>query len=138
MFGFAVALIALSTTVAAASSVLKPPVIRESFSPLACPRNPQTTLAAEGCAERQILATDRVINRKVALIFRLLPTYARRVKFVQGERSYLRHRHAQCLKEAAVVSGGTAADVDYALCVVANNRGHIKALAALRSVLPRR
>jgi len=94
-------------------------------------------LATEGCAERQILVTDRVINRQVALIFRLEPTYARRVVFVDEERSYLRHRHAQCLKEAGV-SKGTAAGADYALCVVANNRGHIKVLAALRSVLPRR
>ena len=122
MLAFAVALIALSATVAAASSGLRPPVIHESFRLLACPRNPLTTLATEGCAERQILATDRVINRQVALIFRLLPTRARRVTFVDDERGYLLHRHAQCLKEAAVMSG-TAADADYDLCEI--GRAHV-------------
>ena len=93
--------IAVPTALAVAAPTLRPPVIRELFTPLACPKNPQSNIAIEGCAERQILATDRRINRQVAGIFRLLPNYTRRVKFVRGERDYLSYRRSQCMKEAA-------------------------------------
>ena len=115
----------------------KPPVISEMFTPLRCPKNPHTTVALEGCAERAILSTDRSINAQSKVIFRLLKSRRTRVTFEQGEQAWLEYRGSTCTAEASFYSGGTAQPVAHANCVVSRNRTHLVDLAALRRVLSR-
>jgi uncharacterized protein YecT (DUF1311 family) len=114
---------------------LDPPVISEVFTPLPCPKNPQTTLALEGCAERAILSTDRKINAQTKVIFLLLKSRRTRVTFGQGEQAWLEYRGSTCTAEASFYSGGTAQPVAHANCVVSRNRTHLDDLATLRRVL---
>ena len=131
-----VVLLGLAVAVpASAGLALAPPVIHEIFTPLPCPKNPTTTLALEGCAEKTILATDHAINVRVKVIFGLLKP-EKRIPFVKGEKAYLRYRSSQC-KGDSMYATGTERSVQFAYCVIAENREHLKALAAVRSVLPR-
>jgi uncharacterized protein YecT (DUF1311 family) len=114
---------------------LDPPVITEVFTRLPCPKNPQTTLALEGCAERAILSTDRKINAQTKVIFLLLKSRRTRVTFGQGEQAWLEYRGSTCTAEASFYSGGTAQPVAHANCVVSRNRTHLADLATLRRVL---
>ena len=114
---------------------LDPPVISEVFTPLPCPKNPQTTLALEGCAERAILKTDRKINAQSKVIFRLLKSRRTRVTFEQGEQAWLEYRGSTCTAETSFYAGGTAQPVAHANCVVLRNRAHLADLATLRRVL---
>ena len=117
------------------SRSLEPPVIREVFTPLPCPKNPQTTVALEGCAERAILSTDSTINAQTKVIFRLLRSRRTRVTFEQGEEAWLEYRGSTCTAEASFYSGGTAQPVANANCVVSRNQTHLADLAALRRTL---
>lgn len=114
-----------------------PPVIKEGFTPLPCPKNPQTTLALEGCAEQRILKTDALINAKVKAIHRLLRTDAAKSHFVAGERAWLAYRKASCLSRSDVYEGGTLSTVEYANCVADVNTVHLKDLTAFQKALSR-
>jgi uncharacterized protein YecT (DUF1311 family) len=119
---------------AQAGGVLKPPVIREPFTPLPCPAHPKTSLAMEGCFEKSILASDRAIDAQAKMIFgHLLP--AARSRFVQSEGLWLRHRRSSCLTEASRYQGGSFQPVAFASCEVSRNRSHLKDLAELRHTL---
>jgi uncharacterized protein YecT (DUF1311 family) len=120
---------------ALAASNLKPPVIREAFTPLRCPAHPQTTLALEGCAEKAILTTDRAINSQVKTIFGLLHTPAARLSFVQGEQSWLRYRRTSCAAQVSNYAGGSIQPVVYADCIASRNKTHLADLAAIRKTL---
>lgn len=113
---------------------LKPPVIHEVFTPLPCPRDAQTTLELEGCAEKRILASDRTIDARVAAAFRLLAR-GERAGFVEGERAWLRYRRTSCVAESSKYAGGTFRGVADALCVASRNDAHVRDLARLLSVL---
>jgi uncharacterized protein YecT (DUF1311 family) len=117
------------------SQSLEPPVIREGFTPLPCPKSAQTTLALEGCAERAILSTDRKINAQTKVIFRLLRLRRTRVTFEQGEEAWLEFRGSSCTAEASVYSGGSAQPLANANCVVSRNRTHLADLGGLRKML---
>jgi uncharacterized protein YecT (DUF1311 family) len=102
-----------------------PPVIHETFTPLPCPAKAVSTLDMEGCAEKDILASDRKINTANAAIFTLLRPIDRPT-FVAGERAWLRYRRASCLTAASKYAGGTAAGVVDATCVADRNRTHVR------------
>jgi uncharacterized protein YecT (DUF1311 family) len=114
---------------------LNPVTIREMFTPLSCPKNPQSTLALEGCAERAILSTDRTINAEANAISRLLRSRRTRVTFVQGEEAWLEYRGPSCTAEASSRDGGSAQPVVYADCIAARNRTHLRDLAELKATL---
>ena len=118
----------------AVAAPLKPPVIHETFTPLPCPKHQVSTLDIEGCLEQQILKTDRQIDTQSAVVFRLLRPDAR-AGFVQGERSWLAYRRANCLAEASKYAGGTLTGVVDASCTVARNKTHLADLAELRKTL---
>jgi hypothetical protein len=67
---------------AGAASTLTPPVIKEKFTPLPCPKQPKSTVDQEACAEHQILTTDGQINALAKSIFNVLPDNAARRRFV--------------------------------------------------------
>src|SRR4051794_15990837 len=99
------ALIAVAAP-AAAWAAPSPPVIKEGFTLLPCPKDPQTTLALEGCAEHRIVKSDAVINAKVKAIYKLLRSNAAKTHFVAGERAWLAYRKAGCLSRSDVYEGG--------------------------------
>jgi uncharacterized protein YecT (DUF1311 family) len=135
----AVVLIATSAAADAARSPgqarpagLSPPLIRESFTPLPCTGAPghRTTLQMEGCAEQQILSSDKQIDALNTAIFgRLLDAAARR-RFIVGHNAWLAYRHAYCRSASDVFEGGTEAGVVDATCTATVNSQHVKNLKA--------
>jgi uncharacterized protein YecT (DUF1311 family) len=116
-----------------------PPVIREQFTPLLCPRGRAagTTLGSEACLERQILRTDAEINARVRTIFRSLRDAIAKRKLVAAERSWLVYRKARCRSVADLYRGGTAQPVLYADCVVTRNREHLQEMVNLAGPVAR-
>ena len=115
---------------AMASAAPPPPVIKEGFTLLPCPKNPRTTLALEGCAEHRIVKSDAVINAKVKAIYRKLRTDAAKTHFVAGEKAWLAYRRASCQSRSDVYEGGTLAAVSFGNCVADVNDAHVKDLTA--------
>jgi uncharacterized protein YecT (DUF1311 family) len=112
------------------SAKLSPPVIRESFTPLPCTGAPnqRTTLAQEGCAEQQILRSDKQIDTLSRSIFTRLADNAARRRFISGHKAWLAYRHAYCLSLSDVFEGGTEAGALDADCVASVNAQHVKDL----------
>ena len=86
---------------------LAPPVIHESFTPMPCTGSPgkRTTLQEEGCAEQQILRSDKQINTLNRRIFTALPSNSARRDLVAGHKAWLAYRKSYCLS----VSDGSRA-----------------------------
>lgn len=112
------------------ASKLSPPTIHESFTPLPCNGAParRTTLQMEGCAEQQILASDKRIDSLNRSIFGKLFDAAARRRFIAGHNAWLAYRHAYCLSASDVFEGGTEAGVVFADCVAGVNAQHVKDL----------
>jgi uncharacterized protein YecT (DUF1311 family) len=118
-----------------AALALQPPVIRERFTPLPCPKHQVSTLDSEGCYEQQILATDRQIDAEAKRIFRLLRLGGARADFVRGERAWLSYRNASCSAESSKYAGGTEAGVVAAACTAERSRTHLVELETMRKTL---
>jgi uncharacterized protein YecT (DUF1311 family) len=119
---------------------LRPPVIRESFTPLPCPRSRAargTTIGAIGCAERRILRTDRAINRRAKTIFGLLRDTPAKRRFLAAEKAWLAYRKASCTSVADVYRGGSAQPLAFATCVGSRNVKHLSELASFERLLRR-
>jgi uncharacterized protein YecT (DUF1311 family) len=114
---------------ALAATKLRPPVITEHFTRLACDEN--TTIGMEGCAERQLLGLDRRVNEEVALVFSELPTKAQKLDFIAAETSWFSYRAKDCQSFAAVYTNGTFAPVEYAQCEAQDDRSRSTDLKAL-------
>jgi uncharacterized protein YecT (DUF1311 family) len=117
---------------------LSAPVIHETFTPMPCtgaPKN-RTTLEQEGCAEQQILKTDKQIDALNRAIFAKLADNPARRQFIAGHRAWLSYRHAYCLSVSDIAQGGTEAGVIDAVCVAGINAQHIKDLKEFHADLP--
>ena len=112
-------------------------MIRELFTPLPCPADPQTTLGLEGCAEKAILRTDRAIDSQVKVVFGLLGSKSARLSFVTGEESWVRYRDASCTAEVSNYAGGSIEPVVYGDCIAARNETHLTDLTGMRKALGR-
>jgi uncharacterized protein YecT (DUF1311 family) len=129
----ATALLAAASPAGAArghKATLSPPVIHESFSPLPCSGAPsnRTTLQQEGCAEQQILRSDKTINGLNQSIFgKLFDNQARR-DLIAGHKAWLAYRHSFCQSESDVFEGGTEAGVLFATCEAQINSDHVRNL----------
>jgi uncharacterized protein YecT (DUF1311 family) len=115
---------------ASASVALAPPVIREPWTLLACPAHPVSTIAIEGCLERAVSRSDRIIDQKAATVFRLIKRENDRAAFVSGEQSWLSYRRHSCTGVASVYRGGTAEPIAFLSCEKRLNARHIVDLAA--------
>jgi uncharacterized protein YecT (DUF1311 family) len=106
---------------------LAPPVIKESFTPLGCSGSPghRSTLQMEGCAEQQILRSDKQIDALNRKIFDALPSSSARRDLIAGHRAWLTYRRAYCLSVSDVFQGGTAAGVVASDCTASVNRQHV-------------
>lgn len=122
---------ALATAASASASVaLAPPVIREPWTPLACPAHPASTIAIEGCLEQAVSHSDRVIDQKAATVFRLIKGENDRAEFVSGEQSWLSYRRHSCAAVASVYRGGSAEPIAFLSCEKRLNGRHVVDLAA--------
>jgi uncharacterized protein YecT (DUF1311 family) len=109
---------------------LAPPVIHEPFTTLPCTGAPnnRTTLQQEGCAEQQILRSDKTIDGLNRAIFRRLFDNRARRDLIAGHKAWLSYRHAFCQSESDVFEGGTEAGVLFAICEASVNTEHVKDL----------
>lgn len=122
----------------ARATKLSPPAIHESFTLLPCRGNPgsRTTLELEGCAEHQILRTDKSIDALERTLFYRLGTASARGDLIAAARAWVRYRHSDCLSNSDVYQGGTLAGVVFADCVVARNQQRIKDLTTFKHSFP--
>jgi uncharacterized protein YecT (DUF1311 family) len=122
---------ATSATAAGAAGAhaakLSPPVIRESFTPLGCGGSPghRSTLQMEGCAEQQILHSDKQIDALNKNIFGKLPSNSARRDLIAGHKAWLSYRKSYCQSVSDVFQGGTAAGVVAADCTASVNSQHV-------------
>jgi uncharacterized protein YecT (DUF1311 family) len=116
---------------------LSPPVIRETFTPLPCKGKPnsRTTIEQLGCAEQQILKSDKKIDALSASIFSRLHDDAARRRFIAGAKAWLAYRRADCASRSDIFEGGTQAPVVAAQCQSLRNATRIKDLATFKSDL---
>ena len=122
---------AVSTEAAGAHATrLAPPVIRESFTPLGCSGAPghRSTLQLEGCAEQQILRSDKQIDALNKNIFGRLRSNSARRDLVTAHTAWLSYRKAYCLSVSDVFQGGTAAGVVAADCTARVDGQHVSNL----------
>jgi uncharacterized protein YecT (DUF1311 family) len=108
-------------------ATLSAPVIHESFTPLPCAGSPKrrTTLQQEGCAEQQILKTDRTIDALNTSIFTTLSAGSARRDFVAGHKAWFTYRRRYCVSVSDVFAGGSQASVLYAECAAQLNAQHV-------------
>ena len=130
-----VAVLSLSVPAAIAGGAPAPPVIREPFTALPCPRHPLSNFDQKACAGQALLRSDRAINGLARTIFYRLQTRAARVAFVSGERAWLRYRRASCSAEASVFRGGTAEGLVLLQCQIRRNKRHLVDLAQMKQAL---
>jgi uncharacterized protein YecT (DUF1311 family) len=106
---------------------LSAPVIHESFTPLPCSGSPgkRSTLQEEGCAEQQILRSDRQINALNHKIFDALHANSARRDLIAGHKAWLAYRKRYCLSVSDVFQGGTEAGVVDADCTATVNGQHV-------------
>jgi uncharacterized protein YecT (DUF1311 family) len=131
--GLVGAILWMATAASAGAATLKPPVIKEVFTPLQCIHD-GTTLGMEGCAEQQILNSDRTIDSVNGKIFTKLSSSGKK-DFINGHNAWFKYRTAYCLSESDVYHGGTEAGVIDAQCTANINRVHLKELQGFLSSL---
>lgn len=131
----AAATVALTSAASAIASsphagTLAPPVIHESFTPLPCSGSPghRSTLQMEGCAEQQILRSDKQIDTLNRRIFNALHSASARRDLLAGHKAWLGYRKTYCLSVSDVFGGGTAAGVVGADCAATVNAQHVSSL----------
>jgi uncharacterized protein YecT (DUF1311 family) len=124
--------------VSAAAAALGPPIIREPWTPLPCPVHPKSTLEIQGCLQRAVARSDRLIDAKTATIFRLIRQRSDRVAFVEGERAWLRYRRQSCSATASVYRGGSAEPIAFLQCEENRNARHLADLRETERTLRKR
>jgi uncharacterized protein YecT (DUF1311 family) len=122
----------------AAAVKLVPPVIHEPFTPLPCGGTPtkRTTVQQEGCAERDILRSDKLIDATSKTIFRRLRDDPARRRFMAGARAWLTYRNADCASFSDVFEGGSQAPVLAVQCEAGRNKSRLADLRTFASDLP--
>ncbi len=126
---------AAALVVATAAAAVRPPVIKEPWTPLSCPKEPATTIEMEACLERAIVRSDRRIDAKAATIFGLIRHESDRAAFVQGEQAWLRYRRRSCAATASVYRGGSAEPVAFLNCEKNRNTRHLADLVETERTL---
>jgi uncharacterized protein YecT (DUF1311 family) len=114
---------------------LSPPVIREDFTLLPCPKHPTTTLEQEGCAEHAIVRTDHRIDRVAKAIFTRLGDAAARRRFIDAQTAWLAYRRADCASVSDKYEGGTLAALVAASCTADRSAQHLKEVRAFDRLL---
>jgi uncharacterized protein YecT (DUF1311 family) len=119
----------------ATGAIASPPIINEPWTPLPCPQHPVSTVDIEGCLERDVVRSDRLINAKAATIFNLIGRASDRSSFVAGERAWLQYRRRSCTAAASVYRGGSAEPVAFLQCEKTRNAKHLSDLVDTERML---
>jgi uncharacterized protein YecT (DUF1311 family) len=127
--------LAVAATLVAHPAALQPPVIKESFTPLDCPKDPQSTADLAGCAEKKILAADAQINALAQSIFGNLDDDAAKRHFISAQKAWVSFRKADCTSVADKYEGGTLAGVLDAQCQADRSTQRVKDLKAFDKLL---
>jgi uncharacterized protein YecT (DUF1311 family) len=130
-----VAAVADGQTARVRPAKLAAPVIREQFTPLPCPKHPQSTLELEGCAELRIVRADKHIDGVVSALFALLPDDRARSRLAAAQRAWLAYRSADCASMSDKYQGGTFAGVAAAYCTGDRSVQRLKDLRRFASLL---
>lgn len=85
----------------------------EVFTPLPC--NPNTTVGMEGCAEHRILHADKLVDRRVQVIWDK-STAEGKTHLAAAQADWQDYREAACLSESDKYAGGTLAPVVAGQC----------------------
>jgi uncharacterized protein YecT (DUF1311 family) len=130
------AAVVLPNAVGAAAKPVTP-VIKEAFTTLACPDpdSPDTTLEAQGCAQREILASDKKIDAVAKTVFGRLRSDAARRRFVKAQRAWFAFRNADCTSVSDKYEGGSLAGVTALQCDAERNLQHLKEIRAFDRLL---
>jgi uncharacterized protein YecT (DUF1311 family) len=131
----ALAVIVSGVVTPPAIAALRPPIIREPWTPMRCPAHPVSTIDMEACLEKAVTRSDREINASVAKIFFLLHRSADRGAFVRAERQWLQYRRQSCSAEASVYRGGSAQPVAFLACEKRRNIRHLADLRDMKQTL---
>lgn len=120
------------------SAKLSPPVIHEVFTALPCAGKPnsRTTQQQLGCAEHEILRTDKLIDAASKSIFQRLRDNPARRRFLTGARAWFTYRNADCASFSDVFEGGSQAPVLAAQCEGGRNKTRLADLRRFLSDLP--
>ncbi len=114
---------------------LSPPVIAEPFTVLPCPKHPQATLELEGCAEQQIVRTDKKIDDIARAVFSLFHDDRARADLIAAQRAWLAYRLADCVSVSDKYENGTFAGVVAAYCTADRSNQRLQDLHALATQL---
>jgi uncharacterized protein YecT (DUF1311 family) len=120
---------------ALAGKAPQPPVVKEAFTQLPCPKDPQSTLELEGCAEKAILVADAQINALAKTIFGRLADDAAKKDFVAAQKAWVAFRKADCAAVSDKYEGGTLAGVLDAQCQADRSKQRVKDLKAFDKLL---
>ena len=108
-----------AATPANAAPRMKPPVITEPFTVLACDQN--STIGIEGCEEHKLVVTDKRIDREVRLLFTILPDSAARMRLAEAETAWFAYRQADSRSQGDIYEGGSESPVASLACAVNND-----------------
>ena len=98
--------------------------------PLPCPDDRKarlTTAGQEGCLGRAIRITTRQIKIQRNQVRRQLD-HRGKTLFSRAEAAWARYRVSACTSEADVYRGGSEAPVEFASCILAHERAHLREL----------
>src|SRR5262249_41607020 len=120
---------------AAHPATLQPPVVHESFTPQECPKDPESTVDIEACAEKKILAADAQINALAKPIFANLADDPARKDFIAAQKAWVAFRKADCNSVSDKYEGGTAAGILAAQCQADRSTQRVKDLKSFDKLL---
>jgi len=92
---------------------------------VACPAHPVTTLDSQGCSERALVRSDRMIDAQAKRVFGLLPSSKARATFVRGESSWLDYRRTSCTAVSSKYEGGSVRALVFLECELQRNATHL-------------
>jgi len=111
---------AAAASLANRAPTIKPPVITEAFTLLPCDQD--STIGMEGCAEHQLVAADKRIDKEVALLFAVLRDNAARRRLVQAQSAWFAYRQADARSHADIYEGGSESGVVSLTCAVNDDK----------------
>jgi uncharacterized protein YecT (DUF1311 family) len=98
---------------------------------LPCPKNPESTIAIEGCSEHHIVKLDKQVEAAARIVSKNLQTTSALRDLVSAQQAWILYRKAACASESDVYAGGTLASVEYASCEVRLDKARLADLAVI-------
>jgi len=97
----------------------KPPFVTEPAG-LVPQCNQNTQVGLDGCAYRQLLAADKLLNMDIRVVWVLLGI-SERSDFVGAQGLWLKYRSADCTSQADLFQGGSIQPMEYTACLAGDD-----------------